>query len=447
MKINLIQVGTVLLATLLAGCVEEGPGDADGQVRVTSQPEGAIVELDGIQHDITPVTIENVGPGDHLVTLRKEGYRDTRQTLSLLPGQRVAVDMKMEEETGLVLVHSNPSGADISIDEAYRGKTPLLITDFPLGTHRITAQQDGFQEREVELTMEDRSPKKIDVELVSDTAILDVRSVPPGARVMVNGSERGTTPATIPGIRTGDSVVEVLLEGYFEFQDRVNLRAGETRDISARLRPKPSSLRIVSVPEAGRVYVNNEFEGITPLSMSSIDPGDYRIRVELKGFASESRTVSIAPTDQRTEEFRLARNSGIVMLVTEPSAVKVFVDGRYVGITKAKPGETDVVSESLAIDVLETGTHTLQLTKKGFTYEPKTISVTPEKVVNLHEKMERMFIPDTMVRVGTGPDDVHTGRLVAKHPNGDIEIEVRRGVIVNFDADTVLHVRPILQHE
>jgi len=42
---------------------------------------------------------------------------------------------------------------------------------------------------------------------------------------------------------------------------------------------------------------------------------------------------------------------------------------------------------------------------------------------------------------------VHTGVLIRQHPNGDVELEVRPGVIVNFEADDVLQIRKISETE
>ncbi len=59
--------------------------------------------------------------------------------------------------------------------------------------------------------------------------------------------------------------------------------------------------------------------------------------------------------------------------------------------------------------------------------------------------MKQRFIPDTLVRRGDRPEDQLTGVVKARHPNGDIELEVHPGVIVLIPADDIQQVKPIIQ--
>ena len=102
-----------------------------------------------------------------------------------------------------------------------------------------------------------------------------------------------------------------------------------------------------------------------------------------------------------------------------------------------------MVSGEFKVDLLSSGQHTLQLTKHGYSLPRQTIAIKVNEVLNMHEKMQRLFIPDTMVRFGPAATDVYTGRLTRKHPNGDVELEVRPGVTIEIPADTILQVRPL----
>ncbi len=101
------------------------------------------------------------------------------------------------------------------------------------------------------------------------------------------------------------------------------------------------------------------------------------------------------------------------------------------------------ISDPLEIDLLSEGRHVLQLSKKGYARKPATVTIRPEQVVTLHEKLERLFIPDTVVHTGTGADDVRRGVLVEKSLRGDIKLEVRRGVIVEIKAEDIRKIQPI----
>jgi hypothetical protein len=53
------------------------------------------------------------------------------------------------------------------------------------------------------------------------------------------------------------------------------------------------SLIVISQPNGATVYVNNEQVGRTPVTLASIPPGAYHVRVELENYSVWSSAVQI----------------------------------------------------------------------------------------------------------------------------------------------------------
>ncbi len=436
-----------LLLPVMAGC--GGDGQSPGaSLRVETEPSGAVVVLNGDRQKRSPARFAGVPVGKHLVVVTRDGYREGRRTVTLVPDQQAVVEFDLEPVEGLALIRTTPPGAEVFIDEVFQGTSPLVLPQLPLGSHRVRLTREGYIEKEVELDVEDRTPVGIDVALTSDSARLTVRSQPEGADVLINGSARGQTPLTLERLASGESRIQVELPGYYAYEERTVLRAGQDVVVNATLRPKPGRVQVVSTPPGARILVNDRFRGETPAGLH-LSKGEYELRVETPGYAPESRTITIDSTDERVEEFSLNKTSGTLELVTEPAGVKVYIDGDYRGQTKAAAGEdeTDVVSERFQLDRIPQGTHTLQLTKPRFESIKRTFSIEARQIRSMHVKLERLFIPDTVVRMGSGPDKVMTGYLVERHPNGDVELEVRPGVIVLIEADRISQIRPLREEE
>ncbi len=68
----------VLAALLLGGCVER-------ELKITSQPEGAVVILSDVEVGRTPVTVPFTWYGDYDVMLRREGYETIKTHANLTP--------------------------------------------------------------------------------------------------------------------------------------------------------------------------------------------------------------------------------------------------------------------------------------------------------------------------------------------------------------------------
>lgn len=435
----LLWTAVVLLA---AGGGVRSFGSGDALLRVTSQPAGAQISLDGLQQDVTPQIIQHIDVGQHLLEIRKDGYLSQRRTVALLEGDRVTAEFNLEPLKGLVLIQTAPPGADVDVDGAFRGKTPLMLTDLSVGDHAVVLRTEGYQPRKLALSIKDRVPIKLSTDLASDSATLKVTSDPTGAAVLLNGATRGTTPCTIDRIPSGTVDIEVNLKGYAPHRSQLVLKAGDVVDVAAPLKAVPSALTVHSIPEQARLYVNNQYRGDTPVVLTNLPPGEYRLRAEKRGYETDARNITLKPEDQITEEFRLQHNTGGLVIITEPPGAKIFVDDEEAGTTEPSPANPQL-SEPLRVNYIGRGDHLLRLVKPGFIHTPVKITIDTDNLVTRTEHMKRLFIPNTIIRTGATAEESFTGVFVRKHPNGSVELEVRPGILKTFEASEIRSIGPI----
>ncbi len=443
----MIRFFTFLLPLILgfcAGC-DNQPAPDRGEIRIETDPAGAILSCNGGPEKNSPTVFQGLSAGVYMITATKTGYRDIRQTVALMPGQKTSIRLPLEPLLGLVLVQSAPVGADITMDGAFRGKAPLLIPDFPLGTHRLRLSLPGFESKEIELTVKDRTPIRQIVDLASKTARLDITSDPSGAAVYIDNAPRGATPCEVETTADTNSLIEIKLDGYTPYSETLTLQSGGRYPVKARLMPLPADLEVTSTPSGARVFIDGEFRGVTPLTITGLARGDHKLKIDNKGFEIIERPITISSAGKIREDAALVRNSGTLVLITQPPGVEVFVDGEAHGTT-AVSESGGAASDPLRIDLLSQGEHTLQLTRRGYSFKPKKFAVQTGQVVQLQESLTRLFIRDTAVTVRKdgGRYEV-TGQLLRKLPNGDIEIEVNPGIIQKLDAASVSEVRPLKQ--
>ncbi len=434
--------GAVALLGALGLVACDAVPQGDGQIRISSDPEGATVTINGRVADVTPTTITRLPAGTYLIKLEKTGYLPACRTAAILEGGRATVEVKLEPAFGLALVDSKPQGAEVHMDGVFRGRTPFFMVDVPLGRHRFRFEAPGRLPREVEEDLSDRVPRRVFVELPGNAGRLAVRSTPPGATVRLNGVERGRTPCEIEDVPAGENVVEILLAGYRPFSEKVEVRAQETREVAGVLQAIPTTLRIESLPRGARIYVNNQYRGDAPIELTDLPPGEHRVRAELSGYEPMARTVNLAAQAMAVEEFRLQKNSGKIVIVSEPPGARVFVNGEEKGETK--PAPSGVISEPFEVDLLPPGSYQIRLTRPGYSHTPKTVTVGPNAVVDLHEKMVRRFVPDTRVRMKLESGEiVREGMLMRKFPDGSIELQLDTGTILKIGAAEILAIEPL----
>ena len=134
---TLFALAALLVATGLPAGAARDEAPVGAQAYVTVEPEGATVACDGKVIGAPPLALPGLAPGEHLIVVSKLGFEEVRRTVNVEEGQRVNVEVRLSPITGLVLVQTAPAGATVEVGGAYRGETPLLITDLPLGNHRV----------------------------------------------------------------------------------------------------------------------------------------------------------------------------------------------------------------------------------------------------------------------------------------------------------------------
>ena len=381
----------IFLATLSQAARKPAPVT---RLDLSSTPPGAEICIDHKKIGSTPQGLTNITPGLHLIQIEKAGFRSVIETISVQKDVSQARAFTLDPVAGLALVTSRPTGADISYNGASLGQTPLLLTTLSPGTHRLTVSSPGSQNKNVDLVIEDRTPVKLDVDLMSASGTLNVETDPADAEVFINGISRGKTPITIERIPEGSVKIDIKASGFEPHAREVSLAAGEVQKINLAMKPLPGTIQIVSIPNDARVYINDEFKGNAPYIFEKVSPGTYRVRVERPGCEPNARDVVVTNSAALTEEFRMTKITGRIEVVTAPAGATVLLDGKKAGITYSKKTDTTAFSDPLAIEDILEGEHTIEIIRKGYAPQKRPITITRDQTIAPQFRLIRQFIPN-----------------------------------------------------
>jgi len=132
---------------------------------------------------------------------------------------------------GELVVQTRPVSARVSVDGEDRGVTPVTIA-LPAGAHVLEVQVGKSEPRVIPLTIQVgvQTAQYIELQNVPTTGGLDIRSDPPGARITIDGQNRGTSPVTIRDLPPGDHNVVLEANGRKVTQS-VRIEAGITAQL------------------------------------------------------------------------------------------------------------------------------------------------------------------------------------------------------------------------
>jgi hypothetical protein len=127
-----------------------------GSIEVGSTPGGSSVYLDGNYMGQTPVNsftdLTSIPDGSHTILIQHTDYQDYTQTVYVQGGGVVTVNAQLSpnapspipDTTGQIIIVSTPAGAELFLDNTFRGVTPVTLSDIPQGSHVVTVKQAGY---------------------------------------------------------------------------------------------------------------------------------------------------------------------------------------------------------------------------------------------------------------------------------------------------------------
>ena len=160
--------------------------------------------------------------------------------------------------TGTLIVRSTPSGAGVTVNGRWRGRTPLTLGQLPLRSYDVRVVQPGFEaatesvaltsgtpQRSLALRLQ-RSPRAAPRPAAPGaagapprpsvyTGSLYVDSRPRGARVSIDGRAVGVTPLRVPDVRIGTHVVRLELPDHRIWSSTATVTAGQERRVTGSL--------------------------------------------------------------------------------------------------------------------------------------------------------------------------------------------------------------------
>jgi hypothetical protein len=178
---------------------------------------------------------------------------------------------------------------------------------------------------------------------------LEVKSEPSGAKVYLDGKEVGESPIVLSDISPGRHLIRLVKEG-FEPYEVLEVVAVDRKGLMVNLNKivKEGELLIQTEPSGATIYLNNRSVGRSPYEGRGLSPGIYRIRVTKEGYENWEKSEIVEPGRRVEVLAQLKGNEGELELRSDPPGGKVYLDGKYVGVTPLhllhiRPGKYSVL--------------------------------------------------------------------------------------------------------
>jgi hypothetical protein len=237
---------------------------------------------------------------------------------------------------GTLVVQSNPAGVQVFVDGQDHGQTPARISVKP-GAHILELRGRGVP-RVINLTVNAGAEVSHTVEFANtpETGSIRVESQPAGAKVLIDGTDRGVAPVTVTDLVPGDHEV-ILQTPLASARHVVSVQAGGTASLVAPVAATTanggpiSGWLVVRAPFSLEIREEGRLLGTSDTDRLMLASGrhDLQLVSDAMGYRS-ARSITVMPG--KVEIIKVDLPNGNVSINATPWA-EVFVDGQRVGET------------------------------------------------------------------------------------------------------------------
>jgi serine/threonine protein kinase len=209
-----------------------------GSLAVTANVNGAKISIDGRSDPswLTPFTFSELSPGAHVVVVSMDGYDVFQQSVTVVGGQTENVEANLVAGKAEINVITVPAGIEVLVDGKSYGPSPIRAV-LPAGNHTYVVKPSNQPPYESSFTLSlgQILTKKVTLSGSLSTGVVEVRTTPPGATVMADGSPVGNQTPTSFRLPVGSHTLVISESGYKPTQKQVVVSENDTTSVKVDL--------------------------------------------------------------------------------------------------------------------------------------------------------------------------------------------------------------------
>ncbi len=326
-------------------------------VRIEVQPAPDAVALRGAWPAVSLGARTLALTGGYTLVAEKAGYRRLEAAVAVEPGA-VLRHALVPLPGRLAIETPGLAGAEVAVDGAPRGTTPLAAFEVEAGERELLVRAKGYEDHAERVAVAGRGTlQSVVVTLVPlptpapgpapepRPGIVSVTSDPAGAQVRLDGVPRGTAPVELR-VRAGvAAVVAASLPGHASAELTLMLRAGERRLAALRLEPQLGAVTFAVRPPDAQLLVDGQPRGRADQTLELLAI-PHQVEIRREGYAAARVSVTPRPGFAQTVSLALEsteerREQQMPRVARSPEGHELrLVSGRRIamGAPRREPG-------------------------------------------------------------------------------------------------------------
>jgi len=272
-------------------------------ISIASEPAGASVWVDDVELGETPDTFE-LDAGTRAIELRLEGHNPWKRKIEIVADEpQTLPSIALARADALLHIESDPSGAQIVVDNASPGRTPMDVRLASEEPHEIALFKSGHELASRTIELEPGEQRSIEIKLQPRIGIIVLVAHPDGATVSIDGRKFGKANQKLHLLASPHTLV-IEKEGFQDKRVTVTPRPGFPQRIEVRLKTIDAPAR--SGPSKHATALDQKLVAVPPgkFAMGSRRGEPGRRPNEAERHVELTRAFYISAKEVTNSEFR-----------------------------------------------------------------------------------------------------------------------------------------------
>lgn len=191
-------------------------------------------------------------------------------------------------------------GAYVYLNNERVGRVPMKTDALKSGVYHLSFIKPLYKTHEQEVLVKDNETSYIQLEMQTNVASVTFQ-VAAETEVWLEGERLGYGPQQLR-LELGQYNVETKRDSHQGSSQLIQINSSEAQTIVLN-EPVPlyGSLEVNTSPKMANVYLDDKLIGETPLLINEVLIGDYELRIEKEGYATQTKSVMV--THNQVESF------------------------------------------------------------------------------------------------------------------------------------------------
>ncbi|NOZ85498.1 MAG: PEGA domain-containing protein [Deltaproteobacteria bacterium] len=361
-------VTTDLSSTSPSGFViPAGPIEGKGGIFIKTNPEGAMVQLDGLkQKGRTPLVIEGIPAGKHYL-FANTGDKGGGREIDVLADRFTKLELPLHPLGGRAIILSYPPEADLIMNGKPAGMTPIVLSKLSPGEYSFEITKPGYARDRFKATFRGSEIQRFERKLLKAGKLV-LKSDAKGQPVKLDGIPVGKLPLEMDDLAEGEYIAAIASGPYSGSTLKVHVKAGKTSVYNWNLAKVKCTLNLSVSPKIAKVYIDGKEAGHGPKLGVELPCGKHQVEAKHWRYLAQKVEVDLEPHNKNNVKISLKTAPGSLKVISVPKNALVIVNA------KINAGKTPVTMRDVPA-----GTYDLEIKLQGYETVSRTVLVRPKK--------------------------------------------------------------------